>query len=561
MYKLVLGSTVLLAFLLRFVGISSLPVGFTPDEASFGYDAYSLLKTGKDQWGESWPLTFRSFGDFKLPVYTYLTIPSVAVFGLNEFAVRLPNALIGTLAILATYLLVRELFKKDGQQIAMLAALLLAISPWHIPLSRGAFEANLTTLFLPLGILFFLKGIEKPGYMFAATIAFGINMFTYHSARILTPVVVLLLFLLFKDRIGSVNKFITTHKWPVLLFAFVLFVVANLMLGDAASRGRDVAIYNPTDRWLTVVERRYEATLDGLPDFISRLFSNKITYTLDQFISSYLAYFSPQFLFTSGAGEWTYGMIPGRGVLYLIELAFLIFAFVTFSKERDVKKGMLFLLLWVLVSPLPASLAKGPGNAANRVAVMVPALQIISAIGMYYIIKFAKVSKLSFSKPNFILFLLFFLLVFFLEDYIFHFPARGAEAMLFGRREAVEYVKSIADNYQKIIFSRSLSEPHIYVAFFNAWDPADYQVQAQDWLRYKKEGRSFVDQLGLYKLGKYEFSDVNFALRKTEGGTLLVGKPSEFPENTPTLKTVYYVSGKPAILIVDPNKELYAHQN
>jgi len=85
------------AFLLRIVGLSSYPVGFTQDEAGLGYDAYSLLLTGKDQWGKSWPLVFRSFGDFKLPLYSYLAIPSVAAFGLNEFSTRLPNALVGTL--------------------------------------------------------------------------------------------------------------------------------------------------------------------------------------------------------------------------------------------------------------------------------------------------------------------------------------------------------------------------------------------------------------------------------------------------------------------------------
>ena len=156
MKKYFLAAIIILAAVVRLVGLSSLPSGFTPDEASFGYDAYSLLTTGKDQWGNSYPLVFKSFGDYKLPLYGYLAMPSIAVFGLNEFAVRLPNAVVGTIAVLATYLLVNELTKK--REIALLAALILSISPWHIPLSRGAFEANLTTALMPLMIYFYSRG-------------------------------------------------------------------------------------------------------------------------------------------------------------------------------------------------------------------------------------------------------------------------------------------------------------------------------------------------------------------------------------------------------------------
>lgn len=163
MHRFVLGLIILLALLLRIIGISLHPPGFTPDEASFGYDAYSLLKTAKDQWGEPWPITSRSFGDFKLPLYTYLTIPSVTVFDFNEFAVRLPNALFDTLSILVTYLLANRLF--GSTRIGILASLLLAISPRHISLSRGAFEASLTTFFMPLGVFAFLKEVKKPRWI------------------------------------------------------------------------------------------------------------------------------------------------------------------------------------------------------------------------------------------------------------------------------------------------------------------------------------------------------------------------------------------------------------
>src|SRR3990167_9571166 len=116
MNRLLLVLIIFFAFLLRIFAIDVIPVGFTPDEASFGYDAYSILHTGKDQWGHTFPLVLESFGDFKPPLYAYLTMPSVAFFGLNKFAVRLPNALLGTAAVYITYLLVNELQKRVKNQ-------------------------------------------------------------------------------------------------------------------------------------------------------------------------------------------------------------------------------------------------------------------------------------------------------------------------------------------------------------------------------------------------------------------------------------------------------------
>ena len=147
MKKWALAGIIILGFILRVVALNRFPVGFTPDEASFGYDAYSLLQTGKDQWGNTFPVVLKSFGDFKAPLYSYLAVPFVALLGLTKEAVRLPNVLVGIGAILVTYLVVKKL---TDEKIGLMAAFLLAISSWHIMMSRGAFEANLTTFFIPL---------------------------------------------------------------------------------------------------------------------------------------------------------------------------------------------------------------------------------------------------------------------------------------------------------------------------------------------------------------------------------------------------------------------------
>src|SRR3989344_3561506 len=154
--KIPLGLIFILAFALRFFQLGTNPPGLYWDEVSLGYNAYSILQTGKDEHNRFLPLdTFKAFGDYKPPGYIYAAVPTIALFGLSEFATRLPSALFGSLTVLLTYFLAKRIFEDEA--IALLSAFFLAISPWHLQFSRGAFEANLGLFFSTLGIYLFLK--------------------------------------------------------------------------------------------------------------------------------------------------------------------------------------------------------------------------------------------------------------------------------------------------------------------------------------------------------------------------------------------------------------------
>jgi 4-amino-4-deoxy-L-arabinose transferase-like glycosyltransferase len=551
MRKIALILVIGLAFLLRIVWLTKYPTGFTADEASLGYDAYSILKTGKDQWGQVLPLALRSFGDFKLPLYTYITIPSVAFLGLNEFAVRLPAVILGSLGVLVVYLLVKELF--SDEKLGIFSAFLLAISPWHLSLSRGAFEANLTTLFLPLAILLFLKGFKEKKYLILSALVFGLNLFTYHSARYITPLIILILAYWKRSAIKEKYK---DFLIPSLVFVFFLSLVLGIMLTGGGSRAADVAIFNPTDNWQSVADERFKAVWVGLPNNIARIFINKAVYVVKQFIQNFLTYTSFNFLFLQGAGEGTYGMIPGYGVLYLIELLFLFAAIAKYLKEKDEKIG--FIIVWILIGFIPASFSKGNGFAANRAAVVMPAIQVFSAYGALAILDRYKSGWLKRYLPYGLIIVLLFSLICFLEKYFYYAPAYFAPSMWYGRGEAVIYIKNIEEQYKEIIFSRSLSEPQIFIAFYQKLNPADYQKESANWLVYQKENKPFLDQLGSYWLGKYHFTDINYSANKSKKGILLVGKPEEFPSSISPLKIINYPDGSPAIFIVDPNQTKYA---
>ena len=134
-----------LAGILRFWDISHLPNGLHWDEQDTGYQAYSLLKTGKDYFGNVLPLFPHSFADWRTPVFVYSAIPFVKLLGLTPLAVRLPSAISGILSVILIYYLANQLFKKP---VGILAALVLSLSPWHVLYGRQSVECNIMLLYL-----------------------------------------------------------------------------------------------------------------------------------------------------------------------------------------------------------------------------------------------------------------------------------------------------------------------------------------------------------------------------------------------------------------------------
>jgi len=552
--KLTIIVILVLACFLRLWRLDKFPPGFTPDEAAQGYTAYSILKTGKDEWGKQWPLNFRSFGDFKPPLQTYLMIPSIAVFGLNKFAVRFPNAALGILAILGVFLLVKKLFA--NKLIAVISSMLLAFSPWHIMLSRGAFEANLTVFFISFGIYFLLKNQQ-----FLAALFLGLNMFSYHSAKILTPLIILLFIIYHLSSLKiKISKLIINNSKFIVIFSIFFLISFSSFFSGGQNRGLDIAIFNPTDKWQAVADERWWGVKNNLPDFIARLFHNKATYSLSKFAKNYLSYFSPQFLFSEGQGEGTYGMIPGRGVLWWWELPIILFGLYWLVKKPN--KETILILAMILLVPIPAALTKGT-RAANRAAVMMPWIQVFGAWSIWKLKAASKNLKL-FKKMSFVFLvsLSLYLFISFFEDYFIQSPRKIAKSMLYGRCEAMEYVAENMTDAENIIVSRKLSEPQAYVLFCLKYPPKLAQKEVPNWLEYQEKGLSFVDQLGEYRLGKFVFRELNWQSDSKLDNTILVGLPKEFPADIESKEIINYPNGEPAVIIYQvPKQNVYASKS
>src|SRR3990167_3068602 len=193
----------ILATVLRFYKLDTIPIGFNDDEAAFGYNAYSIIKTARDEWGRFLPFpAFESFGDWKLVFYLYLTVASEVIFGASEFAVRFPSAIFGILSVWATYLLTKKLL---GKNVGLLSAFLLAISPWHVIASRNAFESDILIFFISSATYLFLIALREKKFIIPSRTVYLISFYIYRSSWLFVPIFLAALTLLHRDQLKALR--------------------------------------------------------------------------------------------------------------------------------------------------------------------------------------------------------------------------------------------------------------------------------------------------------------------------------------------------------------------
>lgn len=180
----VAAALMLLGVLLRTVMLGALPFGLNQDEASAGYEAYALISSGIDRCGKSWPALFVSWGSGQNVLMSYLAMPFVALFGLSELTVRLPNAIAGCITLPVFWLCARRF---GGRRMGLTALFLLAVNPWHIMASRWALESNLLPLFLLSGVWLAAEAEERTWCLPAAAACFALSLYAYGTAFFFLP--------------------------------------------------------------------------------------------------------------------------------------------------------------------------------------------------------------------------------------------------------------------------------------------------------------------------------------------------------------------------------------
>lgn len=489
----------------RFYRIGEVPVGFHRDEAFLGYNAYSILKTAKDMNGNFLPLHLESFL-YSPAGYFYLSIPFIKLFDLNALSVRFASALFGSLTILTTYFLAKQLFHPRGvpqaqhhlggvETLALMSSFFLAISPWHINLSRTATENTVVVFFIALGILLFLLWTRKANLylLLASFFCFGLTLLVYQSPRAFLPLLIPLLLLLFlkdkKDRkrlLVAIALFFVTIILPLML----VLSSKNLTL-----RIRTVSIFATRETQLTIDEQIREDGVSNVSPTIARLFHNKITGYTTQFLKNYLEHFSLNFLFTEKALPTRY-KIPNVGLLYAFELPLLILGAWTLMKER--KKEGIFLLAWILLVPVGSALTFDDVPNLQRTLIVFPALPIILASGLHEFFVFLKKYKKIFPVTfTLLIVIILYHIGLYLHQYYVHQLVHRPWFRHEGYERLVKNVNMLLPKYEKAVITDRESAPTIFFLFYGKYNPSAFQNETR--------GTTMRD-FDRINFGKYEFS-------------------------------------------------------
>jgi len=474
------------------------------DELDVGYQAYSILRTGRDIQGYFLPIYIHSLAEFRAPLFIYSATPFIKIFGLSEWGVRLTAAFWGILGVLMIYILTQKLF--NNRMVSLFAAFFLAISPWHLQYSRAGFEVTLLLFLLIFAAWLFLKGFEKPVFFIPSAFLFALMPYTYSTAVVFMPLFILSLIIIFRQQLKSLWQ-TNSAKIAVLIFFLVLLPFGwQLLFGGASTRFSQINIAFHPEIVKKIVEARAIDQNSGV------IFHNKVLSFLFEVSRNYLWAFSPQFLFTDGdpIGRHSVGEMGEFYWFQLLLIAVFLFWLLR-GKVHLEKKSLIVLVVWLLLAPIPSSLTYQGANNATRLILLLPPLIIFCAVGVWLLYQNMK-------KTKFAWYLVFGILdvialvnfVTYLHCYYVHYPLENWRAWQVGYKEAFAYIRESQDKYEKIIINNTYEPALIRFLFYMQYDPAKFHAEFTG----EEAKKEIIVGIDGFKLdGKYYFGTLGGTAR------------------------------------------------
>lgn len=529
---------IILAFALRVITVDKFPAGFNADEAAIGYNAYSIIKTGRDEYGQLLPLSFKSFGDYKPGLYFYFVIPFVAVLGLTESAVRLPSVLLGTGMVWLIYLLSIQIFK--DRRIGLVSALFLAINPWAIHFSRGGWETNAATFFITFGVYLFIKGLSKNRYLFFSLLSFLVSIYLYQSPRLVVPILVLAFGGIY---LKDILKIIKVDWKKVLISLAVLFglsvpVIFQFLSGGGSQRFQGLSFLSDNGPALRVNELRGEH--DNPDGKAAKLIHNKYVAYGINFLGHYLDHYSSNFLFVNG-DPLIRNKTPETGQFYVIQSLFLIIGLVMLIKFNSRLKYLI--IVWVLIAPLASSLTYQTPNAVRSLNMVVP-LTLIMGYGFAGLFRILRKKPFKIFAAVSLTLFLGFEFVHFQESYYIHSPKRYPLSWEYGFSEMVQKLGKYEGNFSHVLITDRYDQPYILTLFYKKYDPVKYQPQA---ILSSRDKFNFGT---VRNFDKYEFRTITQDEIGRNPDVLYIAAPEEVREDAHIIDTVYFPNGEKAFVFV-----------
>lgn len=478
-FVLLLG-TVTLSFLFRFWKLDTIPYGLNWDEAAYGYNAYSILVTGKDEWGRWFPLFLKSFGDYKPALLSYLQIPFIQLLGLTILATRVPVALLSCISVFSWFLIQKNyaFFKNSAhkQFLLYLGTLLFSTAPWLLHYSRAAMDPIVSFSFLLLGFALFSS--KKVVQRWLGVVSLLLAMYTYNSARLFVPISIVAHFVFFERENILVfvrKQFPRALQYGVVLCASVLILLFSFFT-EAGARAQSVFFLNNPTIHTRTAESLTKSVVLEIPG--ARLFAHKGITSFYLLAKNYLVHFDPSFLFFETTISARHGF-SRHGNLLLITLPLILLGAVF---QKRFTKNDWFFLFWLLVSVVPSALSDDVPHS-GRTLLQLPAYIYFATRGAEYLLTQAAGFRISKKIPSVELLMLVvsglvsFNVALYFVDFYRYFPEESYGAWQGDVRTVMQYLtKEGRDEYAQVVISNELIDRSIFYAFYTAQEPQ--QVQA-----------------------------------------------------------------------------------
>lgn len=494
MQKIIIPLVVFLVFslglFLRLYKLDQIPPSLNWDEVAAGYNSYTIANWGADEYGNKFPIVFKSFADDKHPVHIYITSIFVKIFGLSDFVVRSSSAIVGGFSIIAIFFLVKELTRSNLN--AFFASLFLTLSSYHIHFSRGLWETNFAVSLFIIGLTFFFYGLKRKNFLLPLSyFFFGLSFFSYHSAKIVVPPAVLFLTLINIKEIFK-NKIILAWILLIGLFFGSLILLEPKILGFARA--------NQTK------------------------FSEKVLQEnggqVNTILNNYKGYFNYTYLFEKG-DQTPRGSVKVFGQFYKVDLILLVVGLATLL--LTIKKRWMELLLMLIVlilAPIPGAVSSVETNATRTMFLVLPFVYF-SSVGATTLVNIFKNKYLKALAFLIIVGFLSFEFQKYFTYYLNEYPKKEAIEWQYGMKQVVEYAKK-DDDFTRLYMDKIRQQPYIFFLYYLK-TPLPELLKT---VRYdESESKSFNTVLSF---DKYQFGGWNIIESYPNKGVIYVVTPSYY---------------------------------